>query len=78
MRKVHKYGAEVIKVCMTGGVLSKGDSVGAQQVSLEEMKAIVEEAHRLGLKVAVHAHGTRASTRDPRRRRHDRAREPGR
>jgi len=58
VRKVHKYGAKVIKVCMTGGVLSKRDSVGAQQVSLEEIKAIVEEAHRLGLRVAVHAHGT--------------------
>jgi imidazolonepropionase-like amidohydrolase len=58
VRKVHKYGAKVIKVCMTGGVLSKRDSVGAQQVSLEEIKAIVEEAHRLGMRVAVHAHGT--------------------
>jgi imidazolonepropionase-like amidohydrolase len=58
VRKVHKYGAEVIKVCMTGGVLSKGDSVGAQQLSFEEIKAVVEEAHRLGLRVAVHAHGT--------------------
>jgi imidazolonepropionase-like amidohydrolase len=58
VRKVHKYGARVIKVCMTGGVLSKRDSVGAQQVSPEEIKAIVEEAHRLGLRVAVHAHGT--------------------
>jgi len=58
VRKVHKYGAEVIKVCMTGGVLSKGDSVGAQQLSLEEIKAIVDEAHRLGMRVAVHAHGT--------------------
>ncbi len=58
VRKVHKYGAQVIKVCMTGGVLSKGDSVGAQQLSLEEIRAVVEEAHRLGLRVAVHAHGT--------------------
>ena len=58
MRKVHKYGAEVIKVCMTGGVLSKGDTVGAQQVSYDEIKAVVDEAHMLGLKVAVHAHGT--------------------
>ena len=57
VRKVHKYGAEVIKVCMTGGVLSKTDDVGAQQVSLEEIRAVVEEAHRLGLRVAVHAHG---------------------
>ena len=58
VRKMHKYGAEIIKVCMTGGVLSKGDSVGAQQLSLDEIKAIVDEAHRLGLRVAVHAHGT--------------------
>ena len=58
VRKVHKYGAEVIKVCMTGGVLSKGDTVGAQQVSYDEIKAVVDEAHMLGLKVAVHAHGT--------------------
>ena len=58
VRTVHKYGAEVIKVCMTGGVLSKGDTVGAQQISYEEIKAIVDEAHMLGLKVAVHAHGT--------------------
>jgi imidazolonepropionase-like amidohydrolase len=58
VRKLHKYGAEVIKFCGTGGVLSKRDSAGAQQYSLEEMKAIVDEAHMLGLKVAVHAHGT--------------------
>jgi imidazolonepropionase-like amidohydrolase len=58
VRKLRKYGAEVIKFCGTGGVLSKTDSVGAQQYSLEEMKAIVNEAHMLGLKVAVHAHGT--------------------
>jgi imidazolonepropionase-like amidohydrolase len=58
VRKLRKYGAEVIKFCGTGGVLSKTDAAGAQQYSLEEMKAIVEEAHMLGLKVAVHAHGT--------------------
>src|SRR5476651_46460 len=57
VRKLRKYGAEVIKFCGTGGVLSKTDSVGAQQYSLAEMKALVEEAHMLGLKVAVHAHG---------------------
>jgi imidazolonepropionase-like amidohydrolase len=57
VRKLHKYGAEVIKFCGTGGVLSKTDAVGAQQYDLAEMKAIVDEAHRLGLKVAVHAHG---------------------
>jgi imidazolonepropionase-like amidohydrolase len=58
VRKLRKYGAEVIKFCGTGGVFSKTDNVGAQQYSLEEMKAIVDEAHRLELKVAVHAHGT--------------------
>ena len=58
VRTLRKYGAEVIKVCMTGGVLSKTDAVGAQQISYEEIKAIVDEAHMLGLRVAVHAHGT--------------------
>ncbi|WP_155264815.1 metal-dependent hydrolase family protein [Sphingomonas segetis] len=57
VRWVHKYGAEVIKICATGGVFSLGDSVGAQQMTLEEMKAIADEAHMLGLKVAAHAHG---------------------
>jgi imidazolonepropionase-like amidohydrolase len=57
VRKLRKYGAEVIKFCGTGGVLSKTDSVDAQQYTLEEMKALVDEAHMLGLKVAVHAHG---------------------
>ena len=58
VRKLHKYGAEVIKFCGTGGVLSKTDDVGAQQLDLGEMTALVNEAHMLGLKVAVHAHGT--------------------
>lgn len=58
VRKLRKYGAEVIKFCATGGVLSKTDSVGGQQYDLAEMKALVDEAHMLGLKVAVHAHGT--------------------
>ncbi|MBU6165997.1 MAG: amidohydrolase family protein [Alphaproteobacteria bacterium] len=58
VRELHKYGAEVIKFCATGGVLSLGTSVGAQQLSLAEMTALVEEAHMLGLKVAAHAHGT--------------------
>ena len=57
VRWVHKHGAEVIKICATGGVLSLGDSVGAEQLSYEEMKAIADEAHMLGLKVAAHAHG---------------------
>jgi imidazolonepropionase-like amidohydrolase len=58
VRKLRKYGAEVIKFCGTGGVFSKTDTVGGQQYDLTEMKALVDEAHRLGLKVAVHAHGT--------------------
>ena len=58
VRRLRKYGAEVIKFCGTGGVFSKTDTVGGQQFSLEEMKAIVDEAHMLGLRVAVHAHGT--------------------
>jgi imidazolonepropionase-like amidohydrolase len=58
VREVHKYGADLIKLCATGGVLSKGDAVGAQQLTYEEMKAAVDEAHMLGLKVAAHAHGT--------------------
>jgi imidazolonepropionase-like amidohydrolase len=57
VRWMHKYGAEVIKICATGGVFSMGDSVGAQQLGYEEMKAIADEAHMLGLKVAAHAHG---------------------
>jgi imidazolonepropionase-like amidohydrolase len=58
VRKLRKYGAEVIKFCGTGGVLSKTDTVGAQQYDLGEMRALVDEAHMLGLRVAVHAHGT--------------------
>lgn len=59
VRENKKYGAEVIKFCGTGGVLSKGTTIGAQQFTLEEMQAIVSEAHELGLKVAVHAHGAK-------------------
>ena len=57
VREVIKYGADVIKICATGGVLSKGDDPRASQYTLEEMKAIVADAHRLGRKVAAHAHG---------------------
>ena len=53
-----KYGADVIKICATGGVLSEGDAVGATQYTLDEMKAIVDEAKKLDRKVAAHAHGT--------------------
>lgn len=57
VREVIKYGAEVIKVCATGGVLSKGDDPNASAYTLEELRAIVNDAHRLGRKVAAHAHG---------------------
>ena len=53
-----KYGADVIKLSATGGVLSAGDAVGARQFSDEELAAIVTEAHALGRRVAAHAHGT--------------------
>jgi imidazolonepropionase-like amidohydrolase len=52
-----KHGAELIKVCVSGGVMSHTGPPGAQQYSDEEMRAIVDEAHRRGLKVAAHAHG---------------------
>ncbi len=58
VRQLRKAGAEVIKFCGTGGVFSKTDTVGGQQYSQAEMDALVAEAHMLGLKVAVHAHGT--------------------
>ena len=57
VRKMRKYGAEVIKICATGGVFSRGSSPGAQQMTLQEMQAVVEEAHAAGMKVAAHAHG---------------------
>jgi len=56
-REIIKYGADLIKICATGGVLSKGDDPNASQYTLEEMKAIVADAHRLGRRVAAHAHG---------------------
>ena len=52
-----KYGADVIKTCATGGVLSDGDAVGVPQYTYEEMKALVDEATKLERKVAAHAHG---------------------
>jgi imidazolonepropionase-like amidohydrolase len=61
VREVIKYGADVIKICATGGVMSKGDDPNASQFTLEEMKAIVAEAHRLGRKVAAHAHGAQGA-----------------
>jgi imidazolonepropionase-like amidohydrolase len=60
VREVIKYGADVIKICASGGVLSKGDLPGAPQYTPEEMQAIAAEAHKLGRKVAAHAHGTQS------------------
>ena len=57
VRQNIKYGVDLIKICATGGVLSKGDDTQASQYTLEEMRAIVADAHRLGRKVAAHAHG---------------------
>jgi imidazolonepropionase-like amidohydrolase len=57
VRENIKYGADLIKICATGGVLSKGDDPQASQYTLEEMQAIVADAHRLGRRVAAHAHG---------------------
>jgi imidazolonepropionase-like amidohydrolase len=57
VRQLRKYGAQVIKICATGGVFSRGDTPGAQQLTLAEIRAIVEEAHLTGMKVAAHAHG---------------------
>jgi imidazolonepropionase-like amidohydrolase len=60
VREVIKYGADLIKICASGGVLSKGDQPGTPQYTLEEMQAIADEAHKLGRKVAAHAHGTQS------------------
>jgi len=57
VRENIKYGADVIKMLATAGVLSEEESVGAPQYQLDEMKAIVEEAALWGRKVAAHAHG---------------------
>jgi len=60
VREQIKYGADLIKFMASGGVLTKGDDPRASQYSQDEMKMIVGEAHRLGRKVAVHAHGNQA------------------
>ena len=57
VREQRKYGAEVIKACATGGVFSRNTAPGIQQLTLEELKAIADEAHFWGLKTAAHAHG---------------------
>lgn len=58
VRENIKYGANTIKICATGGVFSKGTKVGIQQYTVEELKAAADEAHRRGLVIAAHAHGT--------------------
>jgi imidazolonepropionase-like amidohydrolase len=57
VRQNRKYGADLIKYCATGGVMSKNTNLNNRQYTLEEMKAIVDEAHTHGMKVAAHAHG---------------------
>lgn len=58
VRRQRKYGAEVIKVCATGGVFSRNTEPGQQQLSESELRAIADEAHQWGLRVASHAHGS--------------------
>jgi len=57
IREARKYGAQVIKICATGGVFSRNTEPGQQQLSFEELKAAADEAHMWGLRVAAHAHG---------------------
>ena len=57
VRELRKLGAQVIKVCATGGVFSRNTDPGAQQMTYEELKMAADEAHMLGMKVAAHAHG---------------------
>ena len=58
-----KYGADVIKICITGGVLSLTDAVDVPQLTQEEANAIVDEAHTLRKKTAAHAHGAEGAKR---------------
>ncbi len=57
VRQTRRYGAQVIKLCVTGGVFSANTEPGAQQMTDAEIAAAVEEAHMLGMRVAAHAHG---------------------
>src|SRR5438270_10838417 len=63
VRLDHKYGADMIKVCATGGVLSETDDVDTPQLTKEELNAIVDEAHALRRKTAAHANGTESAKR---------------
>ena len=57
VRRQRKFGAEVIKICATGGVFSRNTEPGQQQLTEAEMRAIADEAHQWGVRVAAHAHG---------------------
>ena len=57
VRRQRKYGAEVIKICATGGVFSRNTEPGQQQLSEDHMRVIADEAHQWGIRVAAHAHG---------------------
>ncbi len=63
VRLAHKYGADVIKTCATGGVLSLTDAVDTPQLTQAEMDALVDEAHALRLKAVAHAHGAEGAKR---------------
>lgn len=63
VRLDHKYGADMIKVCATGGVLSLTDDVDTPQLTQPELDAIVDEAHALRRKTAAHAHGAEGAKR---------------
>jgi imidazolonepropionase-like amidohydrolase len=63
VRLAHKYGADIIKICASGGVLSPTDDVDTPQLTQDELNAIVDEAHALRLKVATHCHGAEAGKR---------------
>jgi imidazolonepropionase-like amidohydrolase len=63
VRLAHKYGADVIKVCASGGVLSLTDDVDTPQLTQEELNALIDEAHALRRKVAAHCHGSEAAKR---------------
>jgi imidazolonepropionase-like amidohydrolase len=63
VRLAHKYGADVIKTCASGGVLSLADDVDTPQLTQDEMNALIDEAHALKRKVAAHAHGAEAAKR---------------
>ncbi|HEY8567901.1 amidohydrolase family protein [Microbulbifer sp.] len=60
VRENAKYGVDVIKFCASGGVMTKGDHPGTQELTFEEMSAMVDEAHRMGKKILAHAHGADA------------------